>query len=341
MPKSLEDIYEVLNSLLNFEKEFVYFTFPADGSYKTLNKGTLVLDFRTGTAHLPDGTQERISSSLEEEQRRGTIHTNKCRSYVIDTNKDLRVTLDGKRAYRPITGNLLTAETYQNFEELHIKILNDNTKLFVWSCTNPRAYSERFATSIEVSSTGLATEGTINTIKTYIGSSLASGQIRQPFASALASREPYNIRNLTNSDQPGRSWSLTSQEIQTRVQNALASREPYNIRTLASGDTPSILRKFDSGTLVSGGVLGINGYSPALSVLGENFTIGVKKHSGPASMKVKHELRLKPGGVWLEVGEDSFSTDLVAQFDFRAYNYRLKNTSVASAKITVDYRVVK
>jgi len=130
--------------------------------------------------------------------------------------------------------------------------------------------------------------------------------------------DPREIRKLTSSDTPGRSWKLTSDDVVT-------SRS-----------------KFVAGNLASADVIGANSTLGPLVIDGEGFTLYIKKIKGPASMLVGHEVRARPGGVWVEDGEDTFNTDLVVTFNHYIYEYRIRNKlSAASALVTIDYRIKK
>lgn len=113
-------------------KIYPYFTYPGDGTRKTLPAGITILDFWDGIVTLPDGTEEYISDKLE------GYGDEYIRSYQVDTNQDIIIWLDdfGKK---PIDKDDIHLEAYQNFRKLYIQTTED-TQVHIWASTFAQAY---------------------------------------------------------------------------------------------------------------------------------------------------------------------------------------------------------
>lgn len=120
-------------SPLETKKIFPYFTYPRDGTKKTVGAGVTQLDFWEGVVTLPDGTEEAISDKLEAYGEDEYI-----RSFQVDINQDIKIWLDdfGKK---PIDKDDIHLEAYQNFRRLYIETTVD-TQLHVWASTFAQAY---------------------------------------------------------------------------------------------------------------------------------------------------------------------------------------------------------
>ena len=121
-------------------KIYPYFTYPKDGTKKTLGKGITEIDFWEGIVVLADGTEEYLSDKLE------SYNEPYIRSFQIDTNKDIKVWLDGF-GKRPIDLDDIHMETHQNFRRLYIET-TQATQIHLWASTNPRAFVRRLKPAI-------------------------------------------------------------------------------------------------------------------------------------------------------------------------------------------------
>lgn len=113
-------------------KIFPYFTYPRDGTRKTLTEGITIIDFWDGVVTLPDGTEESISDKLE------AYGDEYIRSFQVDTNQDIIIWLDdfGKK---PIDKDDIHLEGFQNFRKLYIQTTED-TLIHVWASTYAQAH---------------------------------------------------------------------------------------------------------------------------------------------------------------------------------------------------------
>lgn len=112
-------------------KIFPYFTYPRDGTRKTLTEGITIIDFWDGVVTLPDGTEESISDKLE------AYGDEYVRSFQVDTNQNIIIWLDdfGKK---PIDKDDIHLATHQEFRRLYIQTTQD-TRFFVWASTSAEA----------------------------------------------------------------------------------------------------------------------------------------------------------------------------------------------------------
>lgn len=116
----------------NEEIESIYFTYPSDGTKKSVSIGRVIIDFYNGTVKLPDGTEEKISDSLK-------VHKLKqARSLSIYSSQDAKYGLDD-RALKPISAAKTHAETFQKFTRVVIDIAIASAQISVWACTHPAA----------------------------------------------------------------------------------------------------------------------------------------------------------------------------------------------------------
>ena len=140
VPLPLERIERVIPPLPIPEREFHYFTYPSDGTKKTVGKGITQIDFFTGKVTLPDGTEELLSDNLRNHEEPF------IRSFMIDVDQDVTFWLDNS-GKKPIDLDDLHGETYQNFRILYLETTKSTT-FFVWACTNPEAFLRRFKPAI-------------------------------------------------------------------------------------------------------------------------------------------------------------------------------------------------
>lgn len=108
-----------------------YFTYPRDGTKKTVGKGTTMIDFWEGIVVLPDGTEEFVSDKLE------AYGEEYIRSFQIDTNEDIVIWLDGF-GKKPIDKDDIHLATHQEFRRLYIQTTQD-TQVHVWASTSAEA----------------------------------------------------------------------------------------------------------------------------------------------------------------------------------------------------------
>lgn len=137
LPEYIEAVSPI-STFLNMQ--FHYFTYPSDGTKKTVGKGITQIDFLEGKVYLPDGTEEHISDNLRNHKEPF------IRSFMIDTDQDIVFWLDnsGKKS---IDQDDIHGETYQNFRMLYIKTTT-TTAFSIWACTNPEAFLRRFKPAI-------------------------------------------------------------------------------------------------------------------------------------------------------------------------------------------------
>lgn len=129
------------------KREFTYLTYPADGTKKSIGKGTMVVDFLAGEVILPDGTKEYVSSSLR------AYEEPLMRSVFVETDKEIKVQLDEYGKY-PVDADDFFLMTWTNFTRLTI-YTTETTEVAVEACTNPEAVLKKVMTR--------AVRGVINT----------------------------------------------------------------------------------------------------------------------------------------------------------------------------------
>lgn len=108
-----------------------YYTYPPDGTRKTVGAGRTVIDFYDGTVKLPDGTDETLSGSLKTHSR------DYVRSVMVECDQAARYGLDDK-GLKPINAGNVQTETNQEFTRLVIETTT-STQINVWACTHPTA----------------------------------------------------------------------------------------------------------------------------------------------------------------------------------------------------------
>ena len=140
IPSIPERIERVAPSIPLLDREFHYFTYPSDGTKKTVGKGVTQIDFFTGKVTLPDGTEEMLSDSLRNHEEPF------IKSFMIDVDEAVVFWLDNA-GKKPIDLDDLHGETYQNFRNLYLETTKSTT-FFVWACTNPEAFLRRFKPAI-------------------------------------------------------------------------------------------------------------------------------------------------------------------------------------------------
>ncbi len=116
-------------------KVWKYFTYPADGTRKALPIGKTRIDFYTGKITLPDGTEELMLTSLEEQ---GDVYV---RSANIEADEDVIAWLDdGSKT--PIPASDYWILTNVSFKTLWIETTK-STNTTVWASTDPNTSLQR------------------------------------------------------------------------------------------------------------------------------------------------------------------------------------------------------
>lgn len=106
----------------------IYITYPADGSKKTVEKGTLVVDLFTGEVTLPAGTVEHTSLYLD------NMGFDVAKKLTLDTDKNVTLSLDSGGKYEAEAGEIeLTVK--QGFRIVYIET-TENTEVSVWVSTD-------------------------------------------------------------------------------------------------------------------------------------------------------------------------------------------------------------
>ena len=129
--KTMKELFRLRKQLANLGKEEIddiYITYPATGKKKTVEVGTITIDFHTGEVTLHDGTIEHTSYRLE------NTEFSEVKSISVDSNKDVTLTLDSGGKY-PIGANQLFSIERQKFRIAYIEISED-TKITLWASTN-------------------------------------------------------------------------------------------------------------------------------------------------------------------------------------------------------------
>ena len=106
----------------------IYITYPADGSKKTVEKGTLVVDLFTGEVTLPDGTVEHTSLFLD------NMGFDVAKKLTLDTDKNVTLSLDSGGKYE-VEGGEIELTVKQGFRIVYIET-TEETELNVWVSTD-------------------------------------------------------------------------------------------------------------------------------------------------------------------------------------------------------------
>jgi hypothetical protein len=108
-----------------------YITLPAEGGVLEITAGDLLINFYTGEVFLPEGTESKISRSLD------SLGKDYLRSITVHANTEYIIQLDdgGRRTVK--TTEEFKA-THQKFMELRITV-TAATDLRVWASTDPAA----------------------------------------------------------------------------------------------------------------------------------------------------------------------------------------------------------
>lgn len=136
VPIELAPIVGKLDEILALMKstyiEYLYFTYPNDGTRKTIPMGKTLIDFYEGIVKFPDGTSDRLNYSLK------TYNRLYAHSFAIEISKDAIYSFDDKNK-KPIYANDFHSETFQNFQRVYIET-TEEASFTVWASTNPQAF---------------------------------------------------------------------------------------------------------------------------------------------------------------------------------------------------------
>ena len=110
-------------------ENFKYFSYPKDGTKKTIPIGDTKIDFYNGIIILPDGSREELLTSLKEEGRKW------ARSVFVETNKDIKIWLDRESITPVAQGNSIGIPN-AHFKVLWIKA-TEATEISAAASTNP------------------------------------------------------------------------------------------------------------------------------------------------------------------------------------------------------------
>lgn len=112
----------------------IYFTYPADGTKKTVGAGRTIIDFYNGVVKLPDGTEEKISDSLVKHK----LEPGSIRSFTISADQAAKYSLD-YGGLKPITATDFQSDRNESFSTLILETTVD-TPITIWASTNPDAF---------------------------------------------------------------------------------------------------------------------------------------------------------------------------------------------------------
>ena len=135
-------IDEILDSILahikqseqaniNKDLKVIYFTYPDDGTLATLQAGTTILDFKSGTIIDTNGNATPMSHSLDSE---GKLW---LRSFFLSSDKFVTISPDDGDKI-PVEKEKYAIGTYQEFTKLTITCTEEN-EVFVLCSTSPDA----------------------------------------------------------------------------------------------------------------------------------------------------------------------------------------------------------
>ena len=113
----------------NEEEISKYFSYPKDGTRKTIPAGDTKIDFYSGEVALPDGSREDLLTSLQQEEKEW------IRSIFIEADQDIKVWLD-TGSITPVASTEYFTIPHTNFRVLWIKA-TVNTDIAVWASTHP------------------------------------------------------------------------------------------------------------------------------------------------------------------------------------------------------------
>lgn len=136
-PSLLTD--QLLQELVNLARrekmlreEIVFFTYPRTGGTKTLQAGITSFDLYTGKVTLPDGTENPMSTSLEEHSRKN------AHSVYIEADQEITVKVGDAGGEHTVDAKDYFLSTYLSFNKFYVTATED-TKIKFWACTNPEA----------------------------------------------------------------------------------------------------------------------------------------------------------------------------------------------------------
>jgi len=149
-----------IRELAKVEKE-VYFTYPANGGEATLPTGKTTLDLQTGEVSMPDGTTDRLSTSLKVERREY------ARSVFIKADQSVDVSLDGGGEHTLEADDCFILP-HQPFKRVYITT-TASTKIQFWASTDPEGVLKKIKGSFPemlIYGTKLDTDGTSDYFET-------------------------------------------------------------------------------------------------------------------------------------------------------------------------------
>ncbi|MBW2672640.1 MAG: hypothetical protein JRD89_04380 [Deltaproteobacteria bacterium] len=119
----------------------VYITFPPEGGWESVPKGTTTADLFMGVVTLPDGTRKKMSGSLS------ATGFGFARSVLVEATKEVIVNLDGRGKFTISAGEFLPI-LFQRFRTVYIETTED-TSIRLWASTNPEGVPRMLGIGIE------------------------------------------------------------------------------------------------------------------------------------------------------------------------------------------------
>ena len=127
--RTLKDIYDLMEYHHGKAYEIFFLSYPNDGTRATFGVGTTLLDFEAGTVKTAAGVVSKMSNSLKQQ------HKDFMRSFVINSDQDLIVQLDGNNKV-PVRADVWAKMTYQRFTKVYVTATVAATG-FVHASTTP------------------------------------------------------------------------------------------------------------------------------------------------------------------------------------------------------------
>ena len=144
-------VLEALEAIFSQEEERelqnIYFAYPADGTFATLQSGTTILDFRSGTITDVNEIVTKMGHSLQSEGR------DLLRSFFVNSDKLITIQPDSLDTI-PADKEKDAIAAYQEFTKLTI-VCTEETKVFVICSTSPEA-AVRLISTTDVNTGDLA-----------------------------------------------------------------------------------------------------------------------------------------------------------------------------------------
>jgi hypothetical protein len=121
--------------VLQVYEEYIYISYPADGSKKSTTAGRVTIDFYEGTINFPDGTTDRLSAALK------AFNKTHIHSFAIEVNASAKYKFDDAGAI-PIDAGDYHVRKNLRFQRVTLEFLTD-TEFAVQASTNPFAVCEK------------------------------------------------------------------------------------------------------------------------------------------------------------------------------------------------------